>query len=203
MPLDPSLKQAVKSTRWRIAAAVVLLAVIVTAALGGFRAAPKTSAKSEELGKRVATQALAVTPLRAWLDAKHPLGLADPTPPVDYLVLEADVENLTQRSNNYFLASDLVWLTGQEDQKGKRSDATYRVDDTTILGDLQPKLPVRVRMTWKLPRGQALASPVRFGLYARRYVEKTYLTGESTWLQDGPGMTLRLPVEDRRGRSAP
>lgn len=203
MPLDPSLKQAVKSTRWRIAAAVVLLAAIVTAALGGFRFAPKTSAKSEELGKRVTTNALAVQPLRVWLDTNHPVGLATPTPPVDYLVLEAEVENLTRQSNNYFLASDLVWLTSQDDQKGKRADATYRVDDTTLLGNLQPKLPVRVRLSWKLPHGAVLPSPLRFGLYARRYVEKTYLTGESTWLQDGPGATLKLPVEDRRNRSVP
>lgn len=203
MPIDPFLKQAATSTRWRIAAAIFLLAVIVTAALGGFRLAPKTAAKSEELGKRVATNALAVQPLRVWLDASHPVGLAPSTPPVDYLVLEAEVENLTKLSNSYFLANDLVWLTGLQDQKGKRADVIYRVDDTTILGNLQPKLPVRVRLTWKLPRGQALSSPVRFGLYARRYVEKTYLTGESSWLQDGPGVTLKLPAEDRRVGSAP
>lgn len=203
MPPDSFLQQAVKSTRWRIAAVIFLFALIVTAVLGGFRFAPKASAKSEELGKRVATDALAVQPLRVWLDANHPVGLAPPSPPVDYLVLEAEVENLTKRSSNYFLSSDLVWLTTRQDQKGTRADVIYRIDDSTILGDLQPKLPVRVRLTWKLPRGQALPSPIRFGLYARRYVEKTYLTGESTWLQDGPAATLYLPVEDRRGGSAP
>lgn len=203
MPLDPSLKQALSSTRWRIAIALALIAAVATALLGGFRYAPKTSAKSEELGKSVTTQALAVQPLHVWLDANNPVGRANATPPVDYLVLEADVENLTKQSNSYFLASDLVWLTGQEDQKGKRADLSYRVDDGTFLGDLQPRLPVRVRLAWKLPRGQALPSPVRFGLYARRYVEKTYLTGESTWLQDGPGATLKLPVEDRRAGAAP
>lgn len=201
MPLDPFLKQAVHSTRWRIAAVVVILAVIATALLGGFRSAPKRVGASGP-GARVTVGALAVQPLRAWVDRRDPKGFEDRSGK-DVLVLEAVVENLTKASSNYYLPDDLRWLTGAEDYKGSKADVIYLVDDLTLHDYLHPRLPMRVLLCWKIPKDQSLPQPARWGLYQRRFVEKAYVNNESGWMQDGPGMTLKLPVEDRRTGAAP
>lgn len=201
MPLDPSLKQAVKSTRWRIAAASALIALIATALLGGFRFAPKRTGQIDA-GKRATSGALAVQPMRAWADRRSPKGIEDRSGQ-DFLVLEAVVENLTKASNNYYLSDDLRWLTSTQDQKGRKPDVVYLTEDMTIYDYLHPKMPTRVLLCWKMPKDQPLTQPMRWGLYKRRFVEKAYISNESGWMQDGPEVTLKLPVEDRRSGAAP
>ncbi len=203
MPLDPSLKQAMHSTRWRVAFAVAVLALVATFLLGGFRQAPGKRLAQAGPGERVASGALAVQALRAWVDRKDPRGYPDSIGGQDFLVVEAVVENLTDASSNYYLSQDLRWLTGQADQKGSVADRIYLADDLTLHDYLHPRMPTRVLLLWKLPSGQALVQPMRFGLYKRRFAEKAYVSNESGWLQDGPGATLKLIADDRRGKASP
>jgi hypothetical protein len=200
--LDPSLLQAARSRRWQAAAVLGLVALVAAALLGGFRRAPAKTVPLHAAGERVATAALAVKPLRAWLDTRNPRGQADTTGQREFLVLEAVAENLTPASNGWYLDSDLRWLASREDHAGAKPDLIYLAEDKTLTHVLQPHLPVQLLLVWKIPPGRATAEPMRWGLYGRRFVEKTFLTTESGWLQDGPAATFKLAVEDRRAQAA-
>jgi len=200
--LDPELIKAARSRRWRAAAALCLLALLATALLGGLRRAPAKTVPLHGAGERVANGALAVKPLRAWIDVRNPRGHADAAERKDFLIVEAAVENLTRASNGWYLREDLRWLAGREDRAGARPDLIYLAEDLVPLSTLQPHLPANVLLAWKVPPGLSVAEPVRLGLYGRRFVEKTFLTTESGWLQDGPAATFKLAVEDRRARAA-
>lgn len=200
--LDPSLKQALHTTRGRVMLVLAALALAATAALGGFRAAPPKRTGVVGAGERAVSGALAVQPLRAWADHTDPRGLKDLSGQ-DVLVLEAVVENLTDASSSYYLMQNLRWLTSPEDNTGQQADRVYLADDLSLYDSLHPRLSVRLFLCWKLPKGQALPQPVCWGLYQRRYVEKAYINNESGWTQDGPGFSLKLDAQDRRTEAAP
>lgn len=199
--LDPSLLQAARSRRWQAAAVLALVALVAAALLGGFRRSPAKTVPLHAAGERVAAGALAVKPLRAWLDTRNPRGVADTTGQREFLVLEAVAENLTRASNGWYLDSDLRWLASREDQAGAKPDLIYLAEDKALTHVLQPHLPVQLLLVWKIPPGRSAAEPMRWGLYGRRFVEKTFLTTESGWLQDGPAATFKLAVEDRRAKA--
>ncbi|WP_242111926.1 hypothetical protein [Luteimonas aquatica] len=186
---------------WRAVGVAALLAVALTAVLGGFRKAGSATHPYPELGAgtRVDNGALAVTPLRAWVDATRPGGMPNDFDKQDYLVLRARVENRTDSgfANASYLQSDLFWLAdGASD--AKKADSLQRGDDHGFYVNLQPRLPVEIDLVWTLPRGQPLPPKLVWGLYARDFVEQTYLTREAAWVQGNPRAKLILAVEDRR-----
>ncbi len=198
MPSDFSFKQALHSTRWRVTVVVALIAVAVIFALGGFRQAPPQRTPHVGAWERMASGALAVRASRAWVDTKDPKGYADSYRGMHFLVLSAEVENLTTKSSGVYLSQDLRWLSSQEDQTGARFDRAYLADDMSLLDTLHPAMPVHVFIVWKIPADQPLVQPLRFGLYERHYVKKAYVNNESGWIQDGPGVVLKIEAEDRR-----
>lgn len=191
------LIQAARNPRWQIAGVLAAIAVVAVALAGGFRESRHT-VPQHGVQQRVMAGALAVTVLGAWLDTRGPTGYPDSLTHRHYLVLDAVVENLTDQSNNWYLRDDLRWLRDHDDQKGAPPDATYLADDGTLLTALQPHLPVHVLLTWKVAPEQSAAEPMRWGLYQRSYYPKAYISNESGWLQDGPGASFKLAVEDRR-----
>lgn len=198
MPLDPSFKRALHSTRWRLAAVAAAIALAATFLLGGFRQAPPKRTPQAGAGERVVSGVLAVRALRAWAGHEDPKGHPDRFGGKDFLVLEAVVENRTAASSNYYLPQDLRWLADQGDQKGSQADRIYLADDMSLLDYLHPDMPVHVFMVWKIPAGRPLSQPQRFGLYERRFLKKAYVSNESGWVQDGPGVALKLVAEERR-----
>jgi hypothetical protein len=194
--------QAVRNPRWQAVFFLALVAIVLTALLGGFRQAAPKVVPTYAAGARVSSKALAVQPLQAWLSSRNPQGYADANTHEDFLVLEANVENLTRLSNNWYLGSDLRWLTNKDDQTGTKPSIIYLADDNSLFESLQPHLPTRVLLTWKIPPGHAVSEPMRWGLLGRKFVEKTFLTTESGWLPDGAVATLKLPVTDRRAPAA-
>ncbi len=203
LPVDPSLKQALHSTRWRIAAVAALVAIAVIFFLGGFRQAPPKRTPQAGIGERVVSGALAVRALRAWVDTKDPRGYTDSYLGKHFLVLEAEVENLTTTSSDFYLNQDLRWLSSMDDQSGAQLDLAYLADDMSPLDKLHPAMLSHVFIVWKIPSDQPLVQPFRFGLYRREYVKKAYVNNESGWIQGGPGVTLKIEAEDRRGGDKP
>ncbi|TMN25100.1 hypothetical protein [Pseudoxanthomonas sp. X-1] len=188
---------------WQAAAAVALLALVITTALGGFGDA---SGKPHPLPRSGAdttlrSGAMAVTPRRTWLAHYRPGGRVDPADPQAlYLVLEADIENLTGRSvNGYgFLREDVVLV----DARGEptRPDVLQLADDHSTLTGLQPRLRQRVELVWSLPAGTAVPAQPLFGLFARDYVAKAYLNDQGGWMQGAPMALMQLPLRDLRDR---
>ena len=191
------MTQALRTTRGRLLLVLAALALVATAVLGGFRTAPPKRTGIAVAGDRVVAGALAVQPLRAWVDRVDPRGRKD-FGGQDTLVLEAVVENLTDASASH-LTQDLRWLSSPSDNAGQVVDRIYLADDLDSFDLLHPRVPVRLFLCWKLPKGQALEQPMRWGLYLRHYAEKAYINNESGWVQDGPGFSLKLVAEDRRG----
>lgn len=201
--MDPSLKQALNSTRWRIAAVAALVAITVIFFLGGFRQAPPKRTPQAGVGERVVSGALAVRALRAWIDTKDPRGYPDSYLGKHFLVLEAEVENLTTTSSDFYLNQDLRWLSSMDDQSGAQLDHAYLADDMSLLDTLHPAMVFHVFLVWKIPADAPLVQPQRIGLFRRQYIKKAYVNNESGWIQDGPGVTLKIEVEDRRSGDGP
>lgn len=194
------LVEKARNPWWQAAAALALVALAVTLALGGFRSA---TAKAKPLprsgaGQPLRSGAMTVTPLRAWLAHYPPGGRVDPA--TLYLVLEAEIENRTDRSfNGYgFLREDVVLVGGQGEPTPP--DTLKLADDHSNLGALQPRLRQRVELVWTLPPGNEAPAQPLFGLFARDYVAKAYLNDASGWIQGAPQALMQLPVQDLRDR---
>ncbi len=170
---------------------VAMLALLATAALGGFRKAE--SHKDWPVfgaGQQAESGALLITPLCAWTTAQKP-GRQSPDADKRYLVLRVRAENLTERDGSRYLGQDVVWLpdgrTGEQ-----RAASSQRADDHSYFVQLQPRLPGTVDLVWELPGAAAPRQPVTWGVYRRRFEPRTYLSGEAMWVQDGPAAKLVL-----------
>ncbi|KRA81757.1 hypothetical protein ASD78_00295 [Lysobacter sp. Root667] len=191
---------AARNPWWRAAAIVAALALVATFALGGFKPAKdKTKPLAQySAGQRVQSGAMAVTPVRAWVAHYRPGGRMEPNQL--YLVLQADIENLTGRSYSGFgyPRQDLILVSAQREPV--QADNLLMADDHGVVADLHPRLSQRVDLIWKLPPAYVYAPRQTFGLFARDYKAKAYLNDEGAWLQGDPLAKLDLPVQDLRDR---
>ncbi|HEY0504557.1 MAG TPA: hypothetical protein VGD42_13820 [Lysobacter sp.] len=199
------LAQRIRHPGWQAAAVVAVIAIALTAALGGFRKArAKQSYPEIPAGQTVSSDALAITPLRAWVAWHRPGGVPDRYNPRQYLVLQLRAENRTDRSDpGSHLGNDVVWLPapgqgGEGPQREVRSTAQYHADDHSIGVQLHPRMPTDVDVVWEFPSKAALPARLTWGLYERRFIEQTWLTRDSGWVQGDPKAKLVLAVEDRR-----
>lgn len=209
---DDELARAIRNPWWRAAAVLAVIAVAATAALGGFRETRgKLMAKPPfAAGHRVDTGAMAITPLRAWIALKNPAGTANSFRPEQYLVLQARIENLTDSGYGAYsrLKDDVVlFADGIPVSAAKKSgpgpetlnaDTLMRADDHTFSVALPPRLPVDVDLVWKLSPDRIVPKTLTWGVVGRNFVEQTFLTRESGWLQDRGKARWQLAVEDRR-----
>lgn len=209
---DDELARAIRNPWWRAAAALAAIAVATTAALGGFRETRgKLMAKPPfAAGHRIDAGAMAITPMRAWVALKNPAGTANSFRPEQYLVLQARVENLTDTGYGAYihLKDDVVlFADGIAAPDAKRTgsgpetlnaDTLMRADDHTFSVALPPRLPVDVDLVWKLPPDRIVPKTLTWGVVGRNFVEQTFLTRESGWLQDRGKARWQLAVEDRR-----
>lgn len=199
------LTEALGHPWMRVAIVLALIALIATAALGGFRKATARTGASQvptyPAGTEIRTSAMAITALQAWRSLRDPDGISDPDKPEQYLVLRVRVENLTGKSNNAYgnLSQDVVWLVpGREGLDKLKADRFLRADDHTLIDELHPRMPTTVDLVWKLPPGQAVAAEQTWGVVHREFESKATFFGSSGWVQGGPAAKLRVPVEDRR-----
>lgn len=186
---------AILRTRWGRAAAVLALVVaVVVVAGGGLRRAtslPGVEYPVAKAGQRITTGAFAITPQRAWLAETVPGGY--PKAGKRYLVLRVTAENLTQEgfAAASLLVQDVVWLPdGRANER--KGEPLHRADDHSLAVELQPGLPVLLDMVWELEAGTPVQQPVRWGVYARDYVERAYLQGDSGWRQGQPHSKIEL-----------
>ncbi|NUO75654.1 MAG: hypothetical protein HOQ32_06530 [Lysobacter sp.] len=191
---------AARNPWWQAAAAVAAVALVATFALGGFKQAKSQTKPLPQYsaGQRVLSGAMAVTPLRAWVARYRPGGQIEPDQL--YLVLQADIENLTERSFGGFgyPLKDLILVSATREPV--RADNLQMADDHGVIGDLHPRMVQRVDLVWKLPPAYVYAPRQTFGLFARDYKAKAYLNDESGWMQGDPMAKLELPVQDLRDR---
>lgn len=198
MKADPELVQTLRNPRWQVAGVIAAIGVIAVALLGGLREA-KPHLPQYGPGQHVITPALAVTVDKAWIDTRGVNGYEDTLNHRHYLVLDAVVTNLTDKSNNWYLRDDLIQVIGQgADQKTVRANAIYLAGDHTLLDNLQPQLPTHVLMVWEIAPETTVGATLQWGLFSRHYLAKAYISNESGWLQDRPAAMFTLPVEDRR-----
>ncbi len=173
------------------------LAAAIVALSGGFRRADATGGTMPVSGAGVpiTSEAFIVTPLCAWSADQRPGQLASKEGEPRYLILRAKVES---RSRDWlamraYLDKDVVWLP-QGHGDPVLAERSQRADDATLRFDLGPGLPVLVDFIWELPSGMAPPATSTWGMFKRRFVERSHASGESMWLQDGPGWKFTLPV---------
>ncbi|MEH6418589.1 hypothetical protein [Pseudomonas sp. CGJS7] len=197
------LVKAARNPWWQAAAAVAAIALVLTFALGGFKQAKSVTKPLPQYpaGHRFQGGAMAVTPLRAWVARYKPGGQIDSfNPDKQYLVLQADIENLTPRSFGglTYPIKDLILVS-----KGGEpvlADTVLIADDHTIASDLHPRLKQRVDLVWPLPKDYAHSPQATFGVFARDYKAKAYLNDEGAWMQGNPAAKFKIPVQDLRNR---
>jgi hypothetical protein len=177
---------------------LLALAVIVVAALGGFRSADGRAGGNYPqvgAGAQVQTGAYAITPLQAWVTTTEPGYRQPDARGRRFLVLRLRARNLTESgfAAAARLEQDVVWLpdgkTGQRKAKLMR-----RADDQTLGVILQPGVPSVVDLSWEIPAGETVRQPVTWGVFGREYVERGYLQGDGDagWKQDAPRLKLVL-----------
>lgn len=193
--VDKDIAGTLRHPWMRVGLVIAALAIVATAAMGGFRKADAHRNWTQVgIGQQAESGALRITPVCAWTTAQRP-GRTGPDPGKRYLVLRVRAENLTGLNGALYLGKDLVWLPdGRSGEKAAAS--TQRADDHSFYVQLQPRLPGMVDLVWELPGAAVPAQPVTWGLYKRRYEPQTYLSGEAMWVQDGPAAKLVLPAGD-------
>jgi hypothetical protein len=190
------LAQAFRQPLWRGAMALLLLAVLVTAALGGFRRASPIRGSDLPMqapGGSVDTGLFVIAARAAWTTAKMP-GRAFPTPGTHYLVVPLTVTNQADADHGRALPlqEDLVWVP--PDGPPVSPDTLLRRDDGGYDVSLPPRLPMPVLAVWKLPANAPPPTSVRIGVLGRTFVPSTPLTTESAWAPGDPKGQWRLPV---------
>jgi len=172
----------------------MLAAVVV--AMSGFREAGANGAPMPVSGPGtpLTSDAFVVTPLCAWSADRRP-GQLVAEPGARYLVLRARVENRAREwlAMRAYLDRDVVWLP-QGHGDPVPAERSQRADDATIGQDLGPGLPVVLDFVWELPTGMDAPTLSTWGMFKRRFAERSHASGESMWVQDGPGWKFALPV---------
>lgn len=193
---DRDIVETVRHPLVRAAIALLVLAALATAALGGFgKASSQRSYPVIGVGRQASSGALRIAPLCAWVTRTRP-GSAFEATDKGYLVLRVRAENLTARDGALYLGKDVVWLPDGRSGE-KPASFTLRADDHSFHVQLQPRLPGVADLVWELPPAASLRQPVTWGLYQRRYEPRTPLSGEAMWVQDGPGSKLVLQARER------
>lgn len=209
MSAKKELAEAWRNPWMRAAAALLLLAVAVTAALGGFGKASAGDGSRLPVyaaGTTIQTGAMAITPLKAWRTLREPgTTRTDVASRHQYLVLRVKVENQIPEtiSSSHYLAQDLLWLQTRDGKvtgevKAERFRRAGERGTASLSADLQPGLPLTIDMVWKLPLDAPLSAPQQWGVLGRAFQAKVTFYGASGWGQQSPVAKLRLPVEDRR-----
>lgn len=201
----------VRSNRWwRAAAMVGVIAVLVTAALGGFRKAPPPPVppdadaavagpfESRDLGQYL------FYPLYATVEDRKPGQRHASSTPTRYIVLKMMVRNQgsTGRFAHVNLKQDLVWLRNGRSEETPADDIVW--EDThgrDIV--LQPGLETELVAVWEVPTGDTLPDAIEIGMFqraagARNTVGEVFL-GE--WRRTGKGRVWRLPIKPLQGTS--
>lgn len=194
--IDKDIVSTMRHPLARAALALGVVAVGVIAALGGFREAQSRQQPLPQVGagQAASSDAYEVTPLCAWTSDRLP-GRRNPDAGKRYLVLRARVVNRMEMDWRGHLQKDLVWPA---DGSGAAGPAEYvlRADDHELFPQLPPRIPALVELVWPLPPTLPAGAAVtgRWGLYQRTHARRTLDTGEESWLQQGPGTLLVLPV---------
>lgn len=194
---DRELAQVFGRPLWRGAIALLLLAVLATAALGGFRQVPAGRASTLPMGApgaTVDTGLFAISAGDAWIAHTLP-GRTYPTPGTHYLVVSLTVTHQGEADfgGAGMLRQDLVWVR-DGDGEPVSPETLLRADDGGFHVSLPPRLPMPVLAVWKHPEGAPVPGSVRIGALGRSFVPRTPLTTASAWAPGGPAGQWRLPV---------
>lgn len=195
------LAEAIRHPLWRAAVLVLALAVVATAALGGFRKAGPRGAATlpfQPAGATLDSGLFSVTPGAAWTTDTRP-GLRHPSTDARYLVVPLRVEN---RDRGDFgsamrLRQDFVLLLTGADGALQPVEPDYivRADAGGAFGaQLPPRLEVPLFAIWKRPPDAPTPARLDFGLGGRTLVEATFLTRERAWTTARAVGKWRLPV---------
>lgn len=188
---------------WRAAVVLVLLAVVVTAALGGFRkAGPRKGSELPLLAPGTVVDAglFAISAGEGWTTDMAP-GRSFPSTDEAFLVVPLQVTN--QGDDDFGtsgkLQQDLFWLrpgpNGRPDPLAV--DHFFRADGGGYGADLPPRLRVPLLAVWKLPAGAPTPPTIELGLVGRKFVERTALTTESAWNPSDPVAKWKVALEAR------
>lgn len=183
--------------RWRLVLLSCAVVAAIVAVSGGFRPVGSTGSPLpvSGAGAPVESDAFVVTPLCAWTADVRPGQLSSPDGVQRHLILRARVVSKARDwvAMRAYLDKDVIWLPdGHGDPVVV--ERSQRADDATLGQDLGPGLPVVLDFVWDLPVGMAPPATSTWGMFKRRFVERSHASGESMWVQDGPGWKFAFPV---------
>ena len=206
---DREIAQAVRHPLWRAVVGLLLLAALATAALGGFRkAAPAQGSQLPLLapGTLIDAGLFQVSAGTGWTTDLAP-GRSIPSTDESYLVVPLQVINQAEADfgSGLKLQQDLFWLQPGADGRPVPVEAEYlfRADGGGYGADMPPRLQVPLLAVWKRPAGAPVPPTVDLGLLGRKFVEQTFLTGESAWTGTGPFAKWRVRVQARPSAREP
>lgn len=194
---DKEIAETIRHPWMRAGLAVLVLAVLATAAFGGFRkAASAVASPTVGADVRVETGPLAITALCSWTSGSTP-GSRTPLPGNRYLVLRVRAENLDSKNNAHLLSEDVVLLLG-----GGNAVPAYLAwrSDDHASAQLQPRIPSEVDLIWDMEKAgkPARRDPV-WDIVRREYKQGAYFDVQPGWVQAGAQAKLVLP----QGHSCP
>lgn len=189
---DKEIAETIRHPWIRAAAVLLALAVLVTAALGGFRkAASAGTYPTVGAQTRVETGALAITALCSWTSDSAP-GDQPSLPGDRYLMLRVRAENLADRNNALRLSKDVLLLLG--DGIDVPAWLTRRSDDHSSSVQLQPRLPTEVDLIWDMHRlGKPAPLDPVWGIVRSEYRQGVYFDVQPGWVQAGAQAKIVLP----------
>lgn len=200
LKIPRDIQQTLRHPLARAAIGLGVLALLLVAALGGFRQAQSRQQGLQRIGvgAMAASDAFQIEPLCAYTSDRMP-GRRFADVGKRYLVLQARVVNRMEMDWSGHLQADVVWPA---DNSGRAAPAEHilRADDHTLGPQLPPRIPAVVELVWPLPATASV--PGQWGLYQRTRMRRTLDTGENAWLQQSPLAMLVVPVGSACPRAA-
>lgn len=200
---EREIAEAIRHPLWRVAVGLLLLAIVATAALGGFRKAG--ARKGSELpllapGTTVDAGLFSVSAGPGWVTDLAP-GRSFPSDTESYLVVPLRVSNQGDADNGSsgLLRQDLFWLRPGADGRPDpvAADYYFRADGAGYGAELPPRMRVPLLAVWKRPVGVPAPATVDLGLIGRKFVAQTFETQESAWTNTDPVAKWRVPIQVR------
>ena len=185
-PAAPSRARRLRLPWWVILIASVLAAVALVTALGGFSDVPESKLPIIQLGESVDGEEVRTSITSIYLSPTRPMSDLEAEADIQYLVVEATLENTTKRPNIFQYDVVRVALDGAIEPT-TQTDLLIELRSGQQVSFLQSGLTTEVAYVWQIDSADAATGDEIFaGIFDRYRVANDPIFGDTAYTAPTP-----------------